>query len=290
MTTPKDAPLPQLLIVNADDYGLTEGISRGILHAHRQGIVTSTSAIALGPAYPKVASWLADEDELGIGVHLAAVGEDPPLLSAREIPTLVGKRGHLCETYGAFIRRAAVGRINPEELRLEFTAQLELVQELGVRITHLDAHQHLQLWPSVCSVVIDLASKFAVPAVRVPRFRARNPVAIGVTVLGARLARRAKRAGLRFPLDAVGIECAGRLDEQLLPTVLDRLARHGHEAVELTVHPGEGEDVDRGRYQWGYRWEDELAALVGPVAKRAVASAGFRLATYADLPVCPPKR
>jgi predicted glycoside hydrolase/deacetylase ChbG (UPF0249 family) len=284
VTPDKDAPVTQLLIVNADDYGLTEGISRGILHAHREGIVTSTSAIALGPAYPKVASWLADEDELGVGVHLAAVGEDPPLLSAREIPSLVGKRGHLCESYSAFIGRAALGRINPEELRLEFTAQLECVQELGVRITHLDAHQHLQLWPSVCSVVIELAREFAIPAVRVPRFRARNPVAIGVTVLGARLARQAKKGGLRFPLDAVGIECAGRLDEELLPTVLARLARHGHDTVELTVHPGEGEDVDRSRYQWGYRWEDELAALVGPVAKRAVAAAGFRLATYADLP------
>jgi len=283
----RGAPLTKLLIVNADDYGLTEGISRGILHGHREGIVTSTSAIALGPAYPKVASWLADEDALGVGVHLAAVGEDPPLLSAREIPSLVGKRGHLCESYNQFVGRALLGRINPEELRLEFTAQLQLVQELGVPITHLDAHQHLQLWPSVCSVVIDLATRFDIPAVRVPRFRARNPVAIGVTVLGALLARRAGRAGLRFPLDAVGIECAGRLDESLLPSVLDRLARHGHSAVELTVHPGEGDDHDRGRYQWGYRWEDELAALVGPVARRAVAKAGFRLATYADLPPCP---
>ena len=273
-----------LLIVNADDYGLTEGISRGILHAHREGIVTSTSVIALGPAYPKVASWVADEDRLGVGVHLAAVGEDPPLLSAREIPSLVGRGGDLCPTYGAFVARALAGRIDPEDLRLEFTAQLQAVQELGVPLTHLDAHQHLQLWPSVCSVVIDLATRFGIPAVRVPRFRARTPVAIGVTVLGARLARRARRAGLRFPLDAVGIECAGRLDEDLLPGVLARLADHGHPAVELTVHPGEGDDVDRSRYRWGYRWEDELAALVGPVARRAVDDAGFTLATYADLP------
>jgi predicted glycoside hydrolase/deacetylase ChbG (UPF0249 family) len=276
--------LTRLLIVNADDYGLTEGISRGILHGHREGIVTSTSAMPLGPAYPKVAKWLADEDELGVGVHLAAVGEDPPLLSAREIPSLVGRRGHLCETYGEFIARALTGRINAEELRLEFTAQLETVLELGVPITHLDAHQHLQLWPSVCSVVIELATRFDIPAVRVPRFRARNPVALGVTVLGARLARRAKRAGLAFPLDAVGIECAGHLDEQRLPSVLARLSAHGHANAELTVHPGEGDDQDRARYHWGYQWEDELSALVGPVAKRAVADAGFTLATYADLP------
>ena len=282
--------MTRLLIVNADDYGLTEGISRGILHAHREGIVTSTSAIALGPAYPKVAKWLANEDRLGIGVHLAAVGEDPPLLSAREIPSLVCKRGQLCETYGEFLKRALSGRINAEELRLEFTAQLEAVQDLGVPITHLDAHQHLQLWPSVCSVVIDLATRYGIPAVRVPRFRARNPVALGVTVLGAQLARRAKRAGLAFPLDAVGIECAGHLDEQRLPSVLARLAAHGHANAELTVHPGEGEDHDRARYGWGYQWEDELAALVGPVAKQAVADAGFTLATYADLPHAAPAR
>ena len=278
------APGRPLLIVNADDYGLTEGISRGILHAHREGIVTSTSVIAVGPAYPKVSSWLADEDDLGVGVHLAAVGEDPPLLSAREIPTLVGKRGQLCEHYSEFVARALLGRVNPEDLRLEFTAQLECVKELGVPITHLDAHQHLQLWPSVCAVVIDLATRFAVPAVRVPHFRGRNPLALGVTGLAFLLARRARRAGLRYPLDAVGIECAGRLDERLLPTVLARLADHGHAAVELTVHPGEGDDADRSRYGWGYRWEDELAALVGPVARGAVDTAGFRLGTYADLP------
>jgi len=290
MTLGDALPLTRLLIVNADDYGLTEGISRGILHAHREGIVTSTSAMPLGPAYPKVAKWLAGEDELGVGVHLAAVGEDPPLLSAREIPSLVGRRGHLCETYGEFITRAVTGRINAEELRLEFTAQLETVLELGVPITHLDAHQHLQLWPSVCSVVIELATRYDIPAVRVPRFRARNPVALGVTVLGARLARRAKQAGLAHPLDAVGIECAGHLDEQRLPTVLARLAAHGHANAELTVHPGEGEDQDRARYRWGYQWEDELSALVGPVAKRAVVDAGFTLATYADLPHAAPAR
>jgi predicted glycoside hydrolase/deacetylase ChbG (UPF0249 family) len=282
--------LTRLLIVNADDYGLTEGISRGILHAHREGIVTSTSAMPLGPAYPKVAKWLAGEDALGVGIHLAAVGEDPPLLSAREIPSLVSRKGHLCETYGEFILRAVTGRINVDELRLEFAAQLETVLELGVPITHLDAHQHLQLWPSVCSVVIELATRFDIPAVRVPRFRARNPVALGVTLLGAQLARRAKRAGLAFPLDAVGIECAGHLDEQRLPSVLARLADHGHANAELTVHPGEGEDQDRARYQWGYQWEDELSALVGPVAKRAVADAGFTLATYADLPHAAPAR
>ena len=276
--------MTRLLIVNADDFGLTEGISRGILAAHRTGIVTSTSALAIGPAYPKVASWLADEPALGVGVHLAAVGEDPPLLSAAEIPTLLGRRGRLSPGYKGFIARATAGRVDPEDLRREFTAQLELVQELGVPLTHLDAHQHLQLRPLVCGVVLELAGRFGIPAVRVPRFRSVTPAGIGVTVLGRRLARRAAGVGLRFPEDAVGIECAGALDCDRLPKVIARLAAGTRRSVELTAHPGEGDDADRDRYEWGYRWEDELLALSTPEARALVARHGFTLATYADLP------
>jgi chitin disaccharide deacetylase len=279
-----DLVTERLLIVNADDYGLTLGISRGILEAHRHGIVTSASVLAIGPAYPKVADWLLDEGDLGIGVHLAAVGEDPPLLTPDEIPTLLDDTGRLCHTYGQFVARAATGRVDPDDLTREFTAQLEVVQDLGLPITHLDAHQHLQLWPPVREVVLDLALRFGIPAVRVPRYRSLMPVGVGVTLLGRRLARRAVQVGLHHPLDAVGIECAGCLDAERLPRVLSRLAAGGKRSVELTVHPGEGDDEDRARYAWGYRWEDELAALSGPGARDVVARHGFALATYADLP------
>jgi chitin disaccharide deacetylase len=259
-----------LLIVNADDYGLTEGISLGILRGHREGIVTSASVLAVGPAYPKVAHLLADHPGLGIGVHLAAVGEDPPLLSRAEVPTLFDATGRLPETWTGFLARAVRGRIDPDDVRREFTAQLECVQELGLPITHLDAHQHLHLWPSMRKVVLELACRHGVPAVRVPRHRPTTVAGAGVTVLGWRLARCARRAQLAYPADAVGIELAAR----------------GRAAVELTVHPGEDDDPDRARYQWGYGWGHELRALVGPVAHQAVADSGFTLGTYADLPGC----
>lgn len=273
-----------LLIVNADDYGLTEGISLGILRGHREGIVTSASVLAIGPAYPKVAQLLADHPDLGIGVHLAAVGEDPPLLSRSEVPTLFDGKGELYETWSSFLAQAIRGRIDPDDVRREFTAQLECVRELGLPITHLDAHQHLHLWPSMCKVVLDLACRYGIRAVRVPRFKPTSVSGLGVTVLGWRLARRAARVGLAYPQDAVGIEVAGHLDEPCLQDVLGRLATRGRPAVELTVHPGEDDDPDRVRYRWGYEWGDELRALVGPVAHRAVADNGFTLGSYADLP------
>lgn len=284
---PLAGPLgPQrLLIVNADDYGLTERISSGILRGHRDGIVTSTSVLALGPAYPKVAPWLEDVPTLGVGVHLAAVGEDPPLLSAAEIPTLVDHRGHLHHSYKNLLARMIAGRVDADDLKREFTAQLDSVLEVGVPIGHLDAHQHLHLWPPVGAVVLALACRYEIPAVRVPHYRGISPLAVGVTVLGRHLARRARTVGLRYPRDGTGIEVSGKLDHANLQTILTRLAAHGAPSLELTVHPGEPDDPDRHRYDWDYHWPDELEALTSDAAHRAVTRLGFTLATYADLPV-----
>lgn len=275
--------MTRLLIVNADDYGLTAGISEGILRAHREGIVTSTSVLVLGPAYPKVSHLLADHPDLGVGVHLAAVGEDPPLLSRSEVPTLFDRHGRLPHTWATFIARAAAGRVDPADLEREFTAQLELARELGHPLTHLDAHQHLQLWPLVGRVVLRLARRFAIPAVRVPRLRRLSVTGAGVSVLGVLAARRCRRAGIAFPCDAVGIEVAGCLDPSLLDTALASAARRRSQAVEIAVHPGETEDPDRARYDWGYCWGQELDTLTSARARALVAQRGFVLGTYRDL-------
>ena len=66
-----------------------------------------------------------------MGVHLAAVGEDPPLLSAREVPTLVDRRGRLARSWRAFLPRAAAGRVDPDDLRREFGAQIAAVRAAG---------------------------------------------------------------------------------------------------------------------------------------------------------------
>ena len=81
-----------LLIVNADDFGLTAGVCQAILRAGECGIVTSTSALANGPALTVAATALRDSG-LGVGAHLALVGHQGPVLGAQEVPTLVDRRG-----------------------------------------------------------------------------------------------------------------------------------------------------------------------------------------------------
>ena len=280
--SPVDPMLPRLLIVNADDYGLTEQVSRGILRAHRDGIVTSTSCLVLAPGFATSGKWLLEEERLGVGLHLAAVGEDPPLLSAREVPSLVDRQGGLPASWRVFLARATAGRIDRDDLAKEFRAQLEAVRQLGIEPTHIDTHQHLHLWPLVREVVLDLAVEAGIKAVRVPRSTTAFPGG-GVNYLAGELARRASARGLAFPVQAAGVDEAGRMDHDRIETALARLGASGAPVCELSAHPGEAEDPARERYRWAYHWGDELAALTAPTAKDAVARHGFTLGSYADL-------
>ena len=273
----------RLLIVNADDFGLTTGISNGILQAHREGIVTSTSVLAVGPAFARAAPLLEDVPTLGVGVHLAAVGEDPPLLDAREIPTLVDRKGRLPSSWRQFTALALAGKVDPDDLRREFAAQFERVQGIGSPITHLDTHQHLHLWPIVREVVLELAGAQGIAAVRVPYGSGGRVIALGTDRLAFALERRADEVGLGYPAASAGLDPSGRLDGAALARALDRLSATGHPTLELWAHPGERRDPERVRYRWGYRWGDELAVLTGPAARYVVARQGFTLGTFADL-------
>jgi predicted glycoside hydrolase/deacetylase ChbG (UPF0249 family) len=274
----------RLLIVNADDYGLTKGVSRAILQAHQQGIVTSTSVLALAPGFKPTAGWLRDTEGIGIGAHLAVVGEDPPLLSALEIPTLVNGEGRLAASWRSFLPRLAARQVDPEDLRLEMSAQIERIRGAGLSLTHVDTHQHLHLWPRVADVVLDLAVAHGIPAVRVTRSSSLSPVGLLVRPLSSGLARRAGARGLRTTAASAGLDDAGRLDGDRMRRAVARLGAGGAATAELGTHPGQPGDADLGRYEWGYRWADELEALTAEATRAAVDEAGFTLGTYADLP------
>jgi predicted glycoside hydrolase/deacetylase ChbG (UPF0249 family) len=272
-----------LLVVNADDYGLTEGVSRAILHAHAEGVVTSTSVLALAPGFAASVAWLDDAPGLGRGAHLAAVGEDPPLLSAREVPTLVDRRGRMWSSWRVFLPRAAAGRIDPDDLRREFAAQLDAIEGAGVAIDHLDTHQNIHLWPMVADVVLALGEQRGVRTVRVTRSGANGVVGRTVQRLATRLEGQLRARGWRWPEASTGLDEAGCLELGAMVGALGRLARSGARSAELATHPGGPHDADRDRYRWSYRWEDEYAALRSATVRAAVDELGFRLGTFADL-------
>lgn len=271
------------LIVTADDLGLTDGVCHAVHRAHVDGIVTSTSLLAVGRAFDTAATMLRDTPTLDLGVHLALVGEDPPLLSAREVPTLVQAGGGFPLSYRTVVARGLAGRIDPDDVRRELSAQLDRVLGLGLPVTHVDTHQHTHLWPSIARVVTELAVARAIPAVRLPRSRRRGPVGLGVNLLAGRLARRLDTAGLATTDDYAGLDESLAMDLAAFDRALGAIVRRPGAVAEINLHPGESGDPQAHRFGWSSHWAAELELATDPRAAALVARHGLRLGGFGDL-------
>ena len=85
--------MQKYLIVNADDFGISEGINRGILEAHLYGIVTSTTVMPNGLSLANAISLAKSNPSLGVGIHINIV-EGKPVSNGHLIPSLVNKDGN----------------------------------------------------------------------------------------------------------------------------------------------------------------------------------------------------
>ncbi|HEY3398453.1 MAG TPA: ChbG/HpnK family deacetylase [Armatimonadota bacterium] len=280
-------PLPLTLVVNADDLGLSASVNRGIEHAFRAGLVRSASLMPNGAAWEDALAVAARCPGLGVGVHLSLVGESA-LTAPAEIPGLASPDGLLPASYGDFMKRLLTGRFGAAQVEIEIRAQVGKCLAAGLHPTHLDSHQHLHAWPALLAIVQRVAAEYEIPVIRMPAERggpgghagpARRGQVRLLSLLASRGARRVRGAGLRCADHFWGTGVSGALDETALRGILERL-RPG--VNELMCHPGYRDEWTGARYQWGYEWETELAALTSPRARELVASRGIRLANFAE--------
>ena len=117
--------------MNADDFGMSPAISRGILRAHRDGIVTSTSLLGNCTDLDGARALLAEAPNLGVGVHLALVGGGPVADPAR-VPSLLTPSGAFLSRGAEFIAAWTKQRIDPADVEREFDAQVARVRAAGI--------------------------------------------------------------------------------------------------------------------------------------------------------------
>jgi predicted glycoside hydrolase/deacetylase ChbG (UPF0249 family) len=152
------------LIVNADDYGRTPGISQGILTAHRAGIVTSTTVMINQPGIATQMQEALAYPDLGVGLHLV-FSTGHPVLSPGTIPGLVDADGQFLDQHTLWSR---ANHIPLDQLRAELTAQIERFADLAGHLPdHLDCHHFVHLYPPFFQVYTDLAHRYHLP-LRVP--------------------------------------------------------------------------------------------------------------------------
>ena len=258
------------LIPNADDFGYTRDVNEGIIHAHRQGILTATTLMATGAAFDHAVALARENPMLDVGVHLVLVGSEgfPP-------------------TVAQLIQQIARRRIRIYD---QLAAQVRKVQSAGIQPTHLDTHKHTHLLPPVLNAVALIASEFEIPWVRrpfdLPLHGGRVPwqrQAVSKTLGFARAGfqRTLTRRGCRTTDHFAGFQLTGHYDA----TELASLIRHLPEGVtEFMCHPGFcTQELQAARTRLKESRRRELDALTSAEVRQAIEESNVTLARYAEI-------
>jgi hopanoid biosynthesis associated protein HpnK len=283
------------LIVSGDDFGAATEVNEGILRAHRDGVLTQTSLMVRGDAAAHAVELAHATPTLAVGLHLV-LAQGRPAAPAAEIPALVRAEGAFRDApvaTGIRYAWAYVRSAGRAQLVREIDAQLRAFAATGLPLAHVDGHLNMHLHPMVLPILLALAPRYGIRAVRLSReslgaalrFDRRHAVrkAFEGVVFHA-LARyagpRLRAAGIVSSDRVYGMHQTGHVDERYLlhviPTLPDGVS-------ELYAHPASGLAPAMARWQRGYDHAGEVAGLTSPRVREALARAGVALTSYREL-------
>jgi predicted glycoside hydrolase/deacetylase ChbG (UPF0249 family) len=137
--------MPKYLIVNADDFGLSEGVNRGIIEAAESGILTSASLMVRQPAVAAAAAYARTTGRISVGLHL-------------DLGEWIYHDGEWVPLY------SVVSTEDSKAVASEVSHQLaEFRRLMGKNPTHLDSHQHVHRNEPVRSIAMDIAKQLGIP-------------------------------------------------------------------------------------------------------------------------------
>jgi predicted glycoside hydrolase/deacetylase ChbG (UPF0249 family) len=282
------------LIVNADDLGLSRGISDGILVAHAGGIVTSASLMVNQPATEYAIDRLAEVPKLDVGIHLNLC-QGRPVLPPSTVPSLV-------DSDGCFLRPAEIGRkltflrVSTREIEAEFCAQIDRMRALGLEPSHADSHHRFHIYPAAAAAFHRAVRSRGITRVRAARKKTwpTNGV-LGEAHAGPlyrrlavdtynNLLERAVFHEFKRPDAGVALHPRFRGNLAKLPDAWCYAFEHMPAgAYEIWCHPGyhqagfsETDALDKQR-------QIELQMLTSPRLREAVERSGIELITFREL-------
>ena len=273
------------LIVTADDFGAAPEVNEAVEAAHRGGILTAASLmVAAGGALDAIAR-ARRLPSLRVGLHVVLL-EGRPVLPAAALPHLTNGEGLFPASPAALGLSVALSRAARRELAAELTAQFAAFADSGLRIDHCNAHLHFHLHPLIGGLIAAIGPRFGLRAVRLPL----EPTAVlrkvarptfsssaALTLPFAMILRgRLAAAGLAAADSVFGLRWSGQMTRQRLAGLI----RHLPDGLsEIYLHPATSAYPGSAR---GYRYREELEALMAPEVIAASRDAGVRLGGYED--------
>lgn len=263
------------LIVNADDFGFTPDVNRGIVAAHRDGILTASTLMANGEAFDDAVRLARQTPTLDVGCHLVLISgrslRPPYAPLPRSVPEL--------------LRALAMRQINVYE---ELAAQVRKILAAGIEATHLDTHKHTHLAPPVLDAVARIAEEFGIRWVRrpfdIPITSARAGGVLkritsgSLQVLRGRFHSVLARRGCRTTDHFAGFQLTGQFRARELAQLIRALPDG---LTEFMCHPGYcTAELLHAHTRLKESRERELEALLSPEVRAALDEAGVELVSY----------
>jgi predicted glycoside hydrolase/deacetylase ChbG (UPF0249 family) len=287
--------MPPLLIINADDFGLTPGVNRAIAELHQAKALTSATLMATGAAFDDAVAVAHANPTLGVGCHIVLT-DGVPASPPHSIPSLLGSdRKSFRSSLVDFIQALLSGAIREDDIEREAVAQVQKLQCAGINVTHIDTHKHTHLFPAVARPLLRIAERCSVGAIRHP-FEQRWSLALGhgnrIRRLQVKLLGRLKTHFEHQPQirhthvsttdGTIGISATGNLYAETLHQILNAVPADG--TFELCCHPGYNDsDLDRIATRLRAHRDIERNALLTEVPALALHPNAPQLINYGDL-------
>ena len=274
------------LIINADDFGFSDGVNAAIIKAHEEGILTSTSLMVSGGAAQEAIALAKNHPELAVGLHLVLVcGKS--VLPPSQIPHLVDSQGNFSNNPTQAGLTYQFNQATRAELRLEISAQLQKFRDSGLNLAHVDGHLHLHVHPVILNILTEFAAEFKIKFIRLPSEELTKNLKIDqrnllTKIIWSIVFGQLRRYGegllkanqIKFANRVYGLLQTGDMSEKYL---LDLIPQIEAELVEIYSHPALlNTDINHGG-------EVELAALLSQQVRELLTVRGVELSNYSRL-------
>ncbi len=273
-----------MVIINADDFGITKGVNKAIFELVDAGILTSTSVMSNMPDYVDIVKL---KNKIGISVHFnLTIGR--PVNDPKKIPTLVNEQGCFCDL-SELLKRLRQGQILKQEVEIEFDDQIKRLIDMGVRPDHVDTHESLLKYPFFANIIMEKAKKYSIMAVRTytPRkfdyTRLLNPKRLLISLYLGFQKLRWKYNGFKVADRYEGILKVGIDYPTAVRTLEDIFYNLPKGVLEVGVHPGYCNDNNMILGDYVNEREVELQALMSKEVKNAIEKSRVSLATFGDI-------
>jgi chitin disaccharide deacetylase len=287
------------LIVNADDLGLTRGVNRGIFETISTGIVTSTTLMANSAAFDDAVKKARSSvgKAASVGCHVLLI-DGEPISPAASVKSLLQTGSGVFQTnLMPFVSLATRGKISPDEIEAEATAQFRKLQTAGISISHFDTHKHTHIFPAVFQPLLRAAKACGIKAVRNP-FAPVKPLAFAHLVRRPKLWKRYSQvkilrryedaflravtdAGLKTTDGSFGVVSTGHLDHKLFAAIMGCLPEG---TWEFVCHPGYSDkDLDGVQTRLRESRDTERQVLTSNASREILEKQGVELISYEQL-------